>query len=118
MVQYLKTGKPADEKRDIDRQISQTVEAILAEIEANGWSAIRKYSQKFDNWNPNAFKLSALEIQACIDSLPKQAIEDIKFAQAQIKRFAQIQMLGIRDVEVETLPGVILGHKNSTGTYQ
>jgi sulfopropanediol 3-dehydrogenase len=121
MVQYLKTGKPADEKRDIDRQITQTVEAILADIEANGWAAIRKYSQKFDHWNPNSFKLSALEIQACIDSLPPQAIEDIKFAQAQIKRFAQIQMLGIRDVEVETLPGVILGHKNipinSVGAY-
>lgn len=112
MIQYIKTGKPAEEKRDIDRQIAQVVETILADIEKRGWVAIREYSEKFDKWTPRAFKLSQAEIQACIDSLPVQAIEDIKFAQAQIRRFAQIQMLGLRDVEVETLPGVILGHKN------
>ena len=112
MIQYLKKGKSAEEKRDLDQQVTQTVEAILADIEQRGWAAIRAYSQKFDQWNPVAFKLSAAEIQACVDSLPAQAIEDIKFAQAQIRRFAQIQLLGLRDVEVETLPGIILGHKN------
>lgn len=111
-IQYLKTGKPVEEKRDIDRQVAQTVEHILADIEQRGWAAIREYSEKFDKWNPAAFKLTPAQIQACIDSLPEQAIEDIKFAQAQIRRFAQIQMLGLRDVEVETIPGVILGHKN------
>lgn len=112
MIQYIKTGKPAEEKRDIDQQVAKTVETILADIETRGWAAIREYSEKFDKWAPKAFKLSAAEIQACIDSLTAQDIEDITFAQTQIKRFAQIQMLGLRDVEVETLPGVILGHKN------
>ncbi len=112
MIKYIKTGKPAEEKRDIDQQVAKTVETILADIEIRGWAAIREYSEKFDKWNPKTFKLSAAEIQACIDSLTAQDIEDIKFAQTQIKRFAQVQMLGMRDVEVETLPGVILGHKN------
>ena len=112
MIKYLKSGKPANEKKDLDQQVAKTVETILADIETRGWAAIRQYSQKFDGWNPKSFKLSQSEIQACIDSLPTQAIQDIQFAQTQIKRFAQIQMLGLRDVEVETLPGVILGHKN------
>ncbi len=112
MINHIKKGKSAEEKRDMDRQITQTVEAILADIERRGWAAIREYSDKFDKWNPAAFKLSAAEIQNCIDSLSEQALEDIRFAQTQIRRFAQIQMLGLRDVEVETLPGVILGHKN------
>ncbi len=112
MIQYVKTGKSATEKRDLDQQVSQTVEKILADIEQRGWAAIREYSVKFDQWNPESFKLSPAEIQACVDSLPAQAIADIEFAQSQIRRFAQIQMLGLRDVEVETLPGVVLGHKN------
>ncbi len=112
MIQHIKSGKSAEEKQDLDRQVTQTVEAILADIEQRGWAAIRAYSEKFDRWNPSAFKLTAAEIQDCMDSLPAQAIEDIKFAQTQIRRFAQIQMLGLRDVEVETLPGIILGHKN------
>ncbi len=112
MIKYVKTGKPAEEKRDIDQQVAKTVETILADIETRGWAAIREYSEKFDKWNPKTFKLSAAEIQACMDSLSAQDIDDIKFAQTQIKRFAQVQMLGMRDVEVETLPGVILGHKN------
>ena len=121
MIQYIKTGKTAAEKKDIDQQVAQTVENMLIDIEARGWTAIREYSEKFDKWSPDSFKLSEEEIQACIDSLPEQTIEDIKFAQAQIRRFAQIQLLGLRDVEVETLPGVILGHKNipvnSVGAY-
>lgn len=112
MVQYIKKGKSAAEKHDIDRQVTQTVETILSNIRLGGWKAIRMYSEKFDHWSPLSFKLTPAEIQACIDSLSAQAIEDIAFAQAQIRRFAQIQMLGIRDVEVETLPGVVLGHKN------
>jgi sulfopropanediol 3-dehydrogenase len=112
MIQYIKSGKPVEEKKDLDQQVAKTVETILQDIEARGWDAIRDYSEKFDKWNPKTFKLSQEEIQACIDSLTVENIEDIKFAQAQIRRFAQIQALGIRDVEVETLPGVILGHKN------
>ena len=112
MIQYIKTGKPAQERKEINQQVIETVETILADIETRGWQAIRDYSTKFDKWNPTTFKLSTDEIQACINSLTAQDITDIQFAQTQIKRFAQIQMMGLRDVEVETLPGVILGHKN------
>ena len=112
MIQYIKTGKPAQERKEINQQVIETVETILADIETRGWQAIRDYSAKFDKWNPTTFKLTPEEIQACIDSLSLQDITDIQFAQTQIKRFAQIQMMGLRDVEVETLPGVILGHKN------
>lgn len=120
-IQFLKVGKPADEKADIDLQVRQTVEGILADIQERGEQAVRTYSDKFDKWAPDSFRLSQEEIQGCIDSLSPQAIDDIKFAQAQIRRFAQIQLMSMRDVEVETLPGVILGHKNipvnSVGCY-
>ena len=120
-VQYLKQGKPAGEKADIDTQVRHTVETMLAEIEKGGESAVRAYSERLDKWNPAQFRLSAEEIQGCIDALGPKAIEDIKFAQSQIRRFAQIQLLSMRDVEVETLPGVVLGHKNipvnSVGCY-
>ncbi|WP_247869804.1 histidinol dehydrogenase [Herbaspirillum sp. ST 5-3] len=120
-IQFPKVGKPADEKADIDLKVRQTVEGILADIQERGEQAVRTYSDKFDKWAPANFRLSQEEIQACIDSLSPQAIDDIKFAQAQIRRFAQIQLMSMRDVEVETLPGVILGHKNipvnSVGCY-
>ncbi|PUA19515.1 histidinol dehydrogenase [Glaciimonas sp. PCH181] len=120
-IQYLKQGKPVQEKLDIDTKVRSIVEAILTDIESQGEVAVREYSQKFDSWNPAKFRLSDVEIQACIDSLSPQAVADITFAQTQIRRFAQIQMLSMRDVEVETLPGVILGHKNipvnSVGCY-
>ena len=98
-----------------------TVEEILVGIEQRGEVAVREYSKKFDQWDPPSLRLSAAEIDACIQSLSGQAIEDIRFAQTQIRRFAQIQLLSMRDVEVETLPGVVLGHKNipvnSVGCY-
>ena len=121
MISYLKQGKPAAQKAEINTGVRTTVEAILADIESRGEVAVHEYSQKFDQWNPASFRLSQAEIDACIASLPAQAILDIQFAQTQIKRFAQIQMLSMRDVEIETLPGVILGHKNipmnSVGCY-
>jgi sulfopropanediol 3-dehydrogenase len=121
MVVYIKKGKPAAVKAELNQQVRQTVEGIIADIEQQGESALRQYSEKFDRWSPASFRLSAEEIQACIDSLSAQAIADIKFAQAQIRRFAQIQLQSLRDVEVETLPGVVLGHKNipvnSVGCY-
>ncbi|WP_306392460.1 histidinol dehydrogenase [Telluria beijingensis] len=121
MIKYLKQGKPAEQKAEIDHAVRSTVEGILADIQARGEAAVREYSTKFDNWSPASFRLSQAEIEACIDSLPPQAIRDIEFAQAQIRRFAQIQRLSLRDVEVETLPGVVLGHKNipvnSVGCY-
>ncbi len=121
MVQILKRGKTIEQKADIDNKVRATVEEILSAIEKRGEAAVREFSKKFDQWEPPSLRLSAAEITACIQSLPAQAIEDIRFAQAQIKRFAQIQLLSIRDVEVETLPGVVLGHKNipvnSVGCY-
>ncbi len=121
MIQHLKAGKLADEKAQLDTGVRTTVEAILGDIEKRGDAAIHDYSQKFDKWNPSSFRLTDAEIAACIASLPAQAIEDIRFAQTQIKRFAQIQLMSFKDVEVETLPGVVLGHKNipinSVGCY-
>ena len=121
MIRHLKQGKPAQQKAELNAQVRDTVEQIIQAIEQRGEAAVREYSEKFDRWNPTSLRLSAEEIQACIDSLSPQAIEDIKFAQAQIRRFAQIQLLSMRDVEVETLPGVVLGHKNipvnSVGCY-
>jgi sulfopropanediol 3-dehydrogenase len=121
MIQHLKQGKPADQLAQLDQNVRTTVEGILADIAARGDQAVRDYSTKFDQWTPASLRLSDDEIAACIASLPAQAIDDIGFAQAQIRRFAQIQMLSIRDVEVETLPGVVLGHRNipisSVGCY-
>ena len=121
MIRHLKKGKPADVRAELDVQVRATVEGIIADVEKRGEAAVREYSTKFDKWNPPALKLTAEEIQACIDSLPARTIADIEFAQAQIRRFAQIQLMSMRDVEVETLPGVILGHRNipvnSVGCY-
>lgn len=121
MIRYLKKGKTIETKAELNSQVRTTVESIIRDIEQQGEAAVRTYSKRFDQWNPPSLRLSQEDIQACIDSLPAQAIDDIKFAQAQIRRFAQIQLMSIRDVEVETLPGVVLGHKNipvnSVGCY-
>src|SRR6185369_9391510 len=121
MIKILKKGKSVEAKAEIDTQVRSTVEGIIADVEQRGDAAVRMYSEKFDKWNPPSLRLSDSEIRDCINSLDRQAIEDIQFAQAQIKRFAQIQMLSLRDVEIETLPGVVLGHKNnpvsSVGCY-
>jgi len=112
MIKHLKRSKPATERREIDTAVRSTVEAIIADIEREGETALRRHSQRFDDWSPVAFRLSPAEIEACVAALSPQARADIEFAQAQIRRFAQIQKLGLRDVEVETLPGVVLGHRN------
>src|ERR1700761_2785636 len=121
MIRVLKQGATEAEKTEADRKVRQTVEGILEDIVARGDTAVRELSVKFDKWEPKDFRLSGTEIQALIDSLPAQVIDDIKFAQAQIRRFAEVQKAALRDVEVETLPGVRLGHKNipvaSVGCY-
>lgn len=121
MIQYLKRGKPAEQKAQIDANVRATVEGILGDIEKRGEAGVREYSKKFDQWDPPSFRLASGDIADCISSLPRQAIEDIRFAQTQIKRFAQVQLLSMRDVEIETLPGVVLGHRNipidSVGCY-
>ena len=121
MIRILKHGATEAEKTEADRKVRQTVEAILDDIAARGDAAVRELSARFDKWEPESFRLSDSEIQALIDSLPAQVIEDIKFAQAQIRRFAEAQRAALRDIEVETLPGVRLGHRNipvaSVGCY-
>ena len=121
MIRFLKTGRSVEQTVEADRMVRQTVEGILADVVARGDAAVREISEKFDKWSPASFRLSAADIQALIDTLPAQVIEDIKFAQAQVRRFAQAQRDSMRDVEVETLPGITLGHKHipvsSVGCY-
>jgi sulfopropanediol 3-dehydrogenase len=121
MIQTLKKGLSARSRSGSHAQVRATVEDILADIERRGDAAVRDYSAKFDQWTPATFRLSREQIEACIDSLPEQTLDDIRFAQAQIRRFAQVQKDALRDIEVETLPGVVLGHRNipvdSVGCY-
>lgn len=121
MIKYLKKGKQEEEKKDYLQSVKNTVENIIEDIETDGDKAVAKYSATFDKWNPKSFRLSAEEIKACYDELDGSIIEDIKWAQTQVRNFAQIQRDSMKDVEVETIPGVILGHKHipmeSVGCY-
>ena len=111
MAEWLKRGAMADHKAAIDAKVRETVEVTLADIEARGDAAVRELSIKFDGMDRESYRLTQAEIDRCIDSLNPQDIIDIEFAQAQVKNFAQIQRATITDTEVETLPGVVLGHK-------
>ena len=121
MIRVLKQGATEAEKTAADRKTRQTVEAILEDIAARGDVAVRELSAKFDKWEPESFRLTQAQIDALIASLPAQVIADIKFAQAQIRKFAEAQKAALRDIEIETLPGIRLGHKNipvaSVGCY-
>ena len=121
MPRYLKRGLDASAIKAADAKVRQTVEDILGQIEAKGDAAVRELSQKFDNWSPQEFKLSPQDIERAISQVAKRDLEDIKFAQAQVRNFAQKQKDTMLDLEVETLPGVILAHKhipvNSIGCY-
>ena len=121
MAIYLKRGATAQAKADADRKVRDIVEAALADIEARGDVALRAMSNTFDGWDREDYRLSQAEIDACVNSLTPQERKDIEFAQTQVRNFAQIQRDSIKDVEVETLPGVVLGHKNlplnSAGCY-
>ena len=112
MARYLKEGITAEEAREQDAKVRKIVEDILAHIEARGMDAVREYAEKFDNYAPDDFRMSRADIDACYDQVTGQNIEDIKFAQAQIRNFAEIQKAALVDVEEETYPGVVLGHKN------
>ncbi len=112
MIRYLKQGKDAQAKSDADAVVRSTVEGILKDVEARGDDAVRAYSQQFDNWNPADFRLSQADIEKAVKSLSAREIEDIQFAQKQIRNFAQIQRGSMHDVEVQTMPGVVLGHKH------
>ena len=121
MIRYLKKGLSEEAAFEADRNVRETVERILEDIRARGDTAVREMSSRFDRWAPKSFRLSASEIERLIGSLPKQVIEDIRFAQTQIRRFAEAQKAALRDIEIETLPGIRLGHKNipvaSVGCY-
>ncbi len=120
-VQFLKSGKPADARAEDDAKVRKVVEATLADIEANGDAAVRALSRKFDGYDPAAFRLSPSEIEAAMQKVSARDMDDIKFAQTQIRRFAEAQRASMTDIEVETLPGVVLGHRNipvqSVGCY-
>ncbi|MDH3667711.1 MAG: histidinol dehydrogenase [Paracoccaceae bacterium] len=121
MITYLKRGKPDAAKAEDDAKVRKTVERTLAQIEAEGDAAVRALSEQFDGYTPERFRLSEAEIADLIAQVPKRDIEDIKFAQTQIRAFAEAQKASMTDIEVETLPGVILGHRNlpvqSVGCY-
>lgn len=121
MAEWLKRAVTAEVRADMDRKVRDTVEGILADIEKRGDAAVRELSIKFDGWDREDYRLSQREIDDCLNSLSRQDIKDIEFAQAQVRGFAQIQRDSMREVEVETLPGVVLGHKhipvNAAGCY-
>ena len=121
MIEYLKKSKPEIEKIEDDKKVRSSVEEILSNIKKNGDKAIRSYSKKFDDYSPKVFRLTDHEIKECISQVSPKDLDDIKFAQEQIRNFAEIQKETMKDVEVETLPGVILGHRNipveSVGCY-
>jgi sulfopropanediol 3-dehydrogenase len=121
MIRYLKRGKDAQVRADDDAKVRSTVETIIQDIERRGDAAVRDYSRQFDQWDPADFRLSMADIEAARKQLSPREIDDIRFAQAQVRGFAQIQRDSMQDVEVETLPGVVLGHKhipvNAVGCY-
>src|SRR5262245_19442752 len=121
MARYLKRGMDASAIKAADAKVRETVESILAEVEARRDAAVRELSQRFDGWSPPSFKLDAGEIERAISRVGKRDLDDIKFAQAQVRNFAQKQKETMRDFEVETLPGVVLGHRhvpvNAIGCY-
>jgi sulfopropanediol 3-dehydrogenase len=121
MAIYLKRGATAQAKADASRKVRETVEAALADIAARGDVAVREMSNRFDGWDRADYRLSQAEIDACVNSLTPQERKDIEFAQTQVRNFAQVQRASMTDVEVETLPGVVLGHRhipvNAAGCY-
>ncbi|WP_018454755.1 histidinol dehydrogenase [Bradyrhizobium sp. WSM4349] len=121
MAEYLKRGRDAALRAEDAAKVRASVEEILADIEKRGDAAVRELSTKFDGWDRGYYRLTEAEIKWCLGQLSKRDIDDIKFAQEQVRNFARHQRESMRDVEVETLPGVVLGHKNlpvnSVGCY-
>jgi sulfopropanediol 3-dehydrogenase len=111
-MRHLKTGTLPSVRAEQGRVVQTAVEVILEDIEHRGDPAVRDLSIRFDGWDRESYRLTPAEIQDCIDQLDRQAITDIEFAQTQVRRFAEVQRASMTDVEVETLPGVVLGHKN------
>jgi sulfopropanediol 3-dehydrogenase len=120
-MKIIKDRISQTETQAVDAKVRETVEHIIAEVTTRGDAAVRELSEKFDRWSPPSFRLSPAEIEEVIAGVPEQTVTDLKFAQTQIRNFAQKQREALLDVEVETLPGVVLGHKNipvnSVGCY-
>ncbi len=112
MPRHIKRAALADQQETADKKVREAVEAIIAAVRAHGDAAVRELSERFDQWSPPSFRLSTEEIAALVAKVAPQTLDDIKFAQAQIRNFAEIQRAALRDVEVETLPGVVLGHRH------
>jgi len=121
MARHLKTGRTPEQTTADAKKVRDTVTGIIEDIERRGETALREISSKFDKWDPPTFRMSEQDIESCLSQLSRQNIDDIKFAQTQVRNFAQAQRSAITDVEVETLPGIVLGHKNipvdSVGCY-
>jgi sulfopropanediol 3-dehydrogenase len=121
VIKVIKSGISQEAAAAMDAKVKATVESTLKDIDTHGDAAVRELSEKFDKWSPESFRLSDDEVADCIARLPEQTIDDIKFAQTQIRKFAEIQKAALQDVEEETIPGVVLGHKNipvnSVGCY-
>jgi sulfopropanediol 3-dehydrogenase len=121
MARHLKTGRMPEQASADAKRVRDIVTGIIEDIEARGDAALREISERFDKWNPTSFRLSPQEIEACLAQLSRRNLDDIEFAQAQVRNFAQIQRSTIKDIEAETLPGVVLGQKNipvdSVGCY-
>lgn len=121
MIRHLKAGASVETRAEADRQVRETVEKTLADIQARGDQAVRDLSEKFDQWSPESFRLSDADIAHAMSQVAERDLEDIRFAQAQIRRFAEAQLASMKPVEIETRPGVILGHKhvpiNAVGCY-
>ena len=121
MAEHLKTARSAADRLADDAKVRASVEAILKDIEERGDAAVRELSEKFDGYAPESFRLSQGEIDALIGELSERELDDIRFAQEQVRAFARVQRDSMRDVEVETMPGVVLGHRNipvrSVGCY-
>ena len=120
-ITYIKKGIEPEESSYNQAEVQQIVASILAEVAEKKEEAVRTFSQKYDQWNPDSFRLSTEDIQEIMLAISPQTLEDIRWAQSQVRNFAQIQKSALKDVEVETIPGVILGHKNipvnSVGCY-
>lgn len=120
-MQKIKEGCPNSGGDSETVHVQNAVRKIIEDVRAWGDASVTACSQRFDDWTPESFRLSEREIRDCIDRLPVSVVEDIAFAQAQVRRFAEAQKEALRDVEVETLPGVFLGHRNipveSVGCY-
>ncbi|MEA1854065.1 histidinol dehydrogenase [Cytobacillus sp. OWB-43] len=121
MVIYLKRGKVEEDIQQEDLKVSEIVRNTINKIEREGDQALKELSEKFDKWTPETFRLSKQQIEEICASIPEQTILDIEFAQNNIRNFAEEQRKSMKDIEVETMPGVILGHKNisvnSVGCY-